>query len=160
MVSDSVASSPAESTRAAAIRRSVVRLSSRLRAERPAGAMAGNKVGVLGHLHRYGPSTAGAIAEAASQQPQSLSRTFNELQVAGLISRRPGEHDRREVILSLTDAGRQALFADMASRDAWLEEALDSLSEAEAEILRVAAGLMERLAEPKMGRASKRSAAA
>jgi DNA-binding MarR family transcriptional regulator len=160
MISDSVANSPPDPSRAATIRRGVLRLSSRLRAERPVGAMAGNKVSVLGHLHRYGPSTAGAIADAASQQPQSLSRTFNELQMAGLISRRPGEHDRREVILSLTDAGRQSLIADMASRDDWLEQALDSLSEPEAEILRVAAGLMERLAEPTMRRSSKRSAAA
>jgi DNA-binding MarR family transcriptional regulator len=160
MISTSVTNSPPEPTRAATIRRGVIRLSSRLRAERPPGAMAGNKVSVLGHLNRYGPSTAGAIAAAANQQPQSLSRTFNELQLAGLIIRRPGELDRREVILSLTDAGRQALIADMASRDSWLQEALDSLSEAEAEILRVAAGLMERLAEPKMRRVSKRSAAA
>src|SRR5437868_981765 len=120
MLSDSVATSGSERSRAVTIRRGVLRLSSRLRAERPAGAMAANKVSVLAHLHRYGPSTAGAIADAANQQPQSLTRTFNELQLAGLISRRPGEHDRREVILSLTDAGREALIADMASRDAWL----------------------------------------
>ena len=119
MVSDSVTN--VEQDRAASIRRGVTRLSSRLRVERPTGAMAGNKITVLGHLHLHGQSTAGAIAAAAHQQPQSLTRTFNELQLAGLITRSPGEHDRRESVLTLTDAGRQALFRDMADRDAWLQ---------------------------------------
>ncbi len=131
----------------ATIRRGVTRLASRLRAERPIDALAGTKVAVLGHLHRNGPSSAGAIAASAHLQPQSLTRTFNELQLAGLILRRPDEHDRRAVILSLTEAGRQALVHDMAARDAWLEGALDSLTEAEVEILRVAAVLMDRLSE-------------
>jgi DNA-binding MarR family transcriptional regulator len=108
--------------------------------------MSGNKVAVLGHLHLHGPTTAGAIAAAAHQQPQSLTRTFNELQLAGLITRSPGEHDRREAVLTLTETGRQALFRDMTDRDAWLREALGELTEAEAEILRIASGLMERLA--------------
>jgi DNA-binding MarR family transcriptional regulator len=135
------------SERTATIRRGVTRLGSRLRAERPADALAGTKVAVLGHLHRRGPSSAGAIAAAIHLQPQSLTRTFNELQLARLITRRPDEHDRRAAILALTEDGRAALHRDMASRDEWLEEALGSLTEAEAEILRVAAGLMERLAE-------------
>jgi DNA-binding MarR family transcriptional regulator len=108
--------------------------------------MSGNKVAVLGHLHLHGPTTAGAIAAAAHQQPQSLTRTFNELQLAGLITRSPGEHDRREAVLTVTETGRQALFRDMTDRDAWLREALGELTEAEAEILRIASGLMERLA--------------
>jgi hypothetical protein len=35
----------------------------------------------------------------------------------------------------------------MADRDAWLAEALGTLTAAEADILRVAAGLMDRLAD-------------
>ncbi len=121
--------------------------------------MSGNKVTVLAHLHRHGPSTAGAVAAAAHQQPQSLTRTFNELQLAGLITRRPGEQDRRESVLSLSEAGRQALFRDMTDRDAWLQVALGALTEAEVEILRIASGLMEQLvaldvsaAQPKASR--------
>jgi DNA-binding MarR family transcriptional regulator len=149
LVSDSVTNVEKDresaADRPASIRRAVTRLSSRLRAERPAGAMSGNKVTVLAHLHRHGPSTAGAVAAAAHQQPQSLTRTFNELQLAGLIARRPGEHDRRESVLTLSDAGREALFRDMADRDTWLQEALGGLTEAEVEILRIASGLMEQL---------------
>jgi DNA-binding MarR family transcriptional regulator len=147
MLSDSVLNVEPRRERTATIRRGVTRLGSRLRAERPAGALSGNKVAVLGHLHRHGPSTAGAIADAAHQQPQSLTRTFGELQLAGLITRRVDEHDRRAAILTLTEQGREVLFHDMASRDAWLARALDTLSEAEVEILRVAAELMDQLAE-------------
>jgi DNA-binding MarR family transcriptional regulator len=135
------------SERTATIRRGVTRLGSRLRAERPSDALAGTKVAVLGHLHRNGPSSAGAVAAAIHLQPQSLTRTLNELQLARMITRHADERDRRAVILALTEDGRLALRRDMASRDAWLEEALGLLTEAEAEILRVAAGLMERLAE-------------
>ena len=123
-------------------------MSSRLRAERPADALAGTKVVVLGHLNRYGPSSAGRIAASANLQPQSLTRAFNELQLAGLISRSQDPHDRRAAVLTLTETGRQALVRDMSARDVWLENALDCLTEAEAEVLRIAAGLMERLAEP------------
>ena len=106
---------------------------------------------VLGHLHRNGPSSAGSIADAAHQQPQSLTRTFGELQLAGLITRSVDERDRRASILTLTEQGRELLFRDMASRDVWLGRALESLSEAEVEILRVAAELMDQLSETELG---------
>lgn len=38
-------------------------------------------------------------------------------------------------MLSLTAAGRKALEADMAGRDAWLAEALDGLTGTEAGVL-------------------------
>ncbi|WP_197537256.1 MULTISPECIES: MarR family winged helix-turn-helix transcriptional regulator [Frankia] len=132
---------------AAAIRRAVTRLGRRLRAERPAGALNGTKLSVLGHLYRLGPSTPGAIAAAERHQPQSLSRTFAELQAAGLISRRPGERDRRAAVLTITSVGREALVRDMADRDAWLAQALDDCTAAEVNLLRIAAGLLESLAD-------------
>ncbi|MCM3923502.1 MarR family transcriptional regulator [Frankia sp. AiPs1] len=136
---------------AAAIRRAVTRLGRRLRAERPAAALNGTKLSVLGHLYRLGPSTPGAIAAAERHQPQSLSRTFAELQAAGLISRRPGERDRRAAVLTITPAGREALVRDMADRDAWLAQALDIFTEAEVDLLRIAAGLLESLADRPVG---------
>jgi len=132
--------------RAATIRRGVTRLARRLRAERPADALSGNKASVLSHLYREGPSTPGALAIAEHQQPQSLSRTFNELEAAGLITRCPSERDRRESVLKITAAGSEALTLDMADRDVWLADALGNVTEAEAEILRIAAALMDQLA--------------
>jgi chloramphenicol 3-O-phosphotransferase len=47
----------------------------------------------------------------------------------------------------ITEAGARALGDDMATRDAWLVDALDELTETEVELLGLAAGLLERLAE-------------
>jgi len=104
-----IAESPADRPRLLSWR-GVTRLSSRLRAEVPPGAMSGNKVTVLAHLHRHGPSAGRGYRGRRTQQPQSLTRTFNELQLAGLITRQPGDHDRRQSVLTLSEAGRQALF--------------------------------------------------
>jgi len=125
----------------------VTHLGRRLRAERPAGALNGTKLSVLSHLYRLGPSTPKAIASAERHQPQSLSRTFAELAAAGLVVRRPSEHDRRAAVLTITQAGREALIQDMADRDAWLTGALGDLTHAEVELVRIAAELLDRVAE-------------
>ncbi|SDL74365.1 MarR family winged helix-turn-helix transcriptional regulator [Nonomuraea jiangxiensis] len=130
----------------AEIRRVVVRLSRRLRAERGADALSANKIAVLGHLRRNGPMTAGALAAADRQRPQSLTRVFAELEDEGLITRSADESDRRQIMVDITSAGREALVADMADRDAWLSSAMAALTETERGVLRLAAALMERLA--------------
>ncbi len=132
---------------AAVIRGGATRLGRRLRAERPQGSLSGTAVSVLSHLRREGSATPGSIAVAEHQRPQSLTRTFRELESAGLISRTVDPYDRRGAVLTLTTEGRAALGRDMASRDAWLAEALGTLSPAETEILRFAATLMDRLAD-------------
>ncbi|MFV8186997.1 MULTISPECIES: MarR family transcriptional regulator [unclassified Streptomyces] len=132
---------------AAHLRRSVVRLSRRMRQERGDGSLSANQLYVLGHLHRHGPATPGAVAAAERQRPQSLTRVFAELEATGLIVREPGTADRRRSVLSLTGQGLRALERDMAQRDAWLAGALESLSPTERGVLELAAAVMERLAE-------------
>ncbi|TQS46457.1 MarR family winged helix-turn-helix transcriptional regulator [Cryptosporangium phraense] len=128
------------------IRRGVTRLARRLRVERPPSALSGNKIAVLASLYRNGPTTPGAIAAAEHQQPQSLTRVFADLEADGLVLRVRSETDRRAWVLHLTVEGREALRADMAHRDAWLEAALDDLTDAELGLLEIAAQLMERIA--------------
>jgi DNA-binding MarR family transcriptional regulator len=125
----------------------VARLARRLRAERPADALSSNKIGVLSHLYRHGASSPGEIAAADRQQPQSLTRVFAELESAGLVARTPNANDRRGAVLTLTGAGVEALRRDMGHRDAWLADALGDLSDREVEVLGVAAGILDRLAE-------------
>lgn len=91
--------------------------------------------------------SAGALAAADHQQPQSLTRVFAELQSDGLINRTRDGHDGRQRVLELTQTGRQALALDMAQRDAWLDVALADLTETEREVLLLAARLMNRLAD-------------
>jgi DNA-binding MarR family transcriptional regulator len=129
------------------IRRAVIRLARRLRVERPETALSSNKVGVLAHLHRNGPTSPGALAAAEHQQPQSLTRVFADLERTGLIVRSPSEVDRRHAVLAITTEGRHALARDMAQRDRWLESALQRLTETERQVLLLAARLMDRVAE-------------
>ncbi|WP_234327314.1 MarR family winged helix-turn-helix transcriptional regulator [Streptomyces sp. NRRL WC-3742] len=131
---------------AAAIRRGVVRLARRLRAERPEWALSTNKTGVLAHLMHHGPSTPGELAAAERQQPQSLTRVFADLEHAGLVSRTRSTADRRQVLLAITAEGHRALAEDMAQRDAWLGSALGGLNHTERQVLLLAAELMDRLA--------------
>ncbi|TDD86980.1 MarR family transcriptional regulator [Actinomadura rubrisoli] len=122
-------------------------LARRLRTAGPPESLSGNKLAVLGHLYRRGPSAAGEVAAAEGQRPQSLTRVFAELEEDGLITRSRDEADRRQAVLALTQAGLDALRRDTARRDAWLAEALGGLSGTERELLRLAARLMERLGD-------------
>lgn len=125
----------------------MLRLGRRLRHERPAGALAANKIIVLGHLRRHGPSTPSAVAAAEHQQLQALTRTFAELEADGLVTRARSDSDRRASVLSLTEAGSQALADDMSQRANWLSGALGELTETEQQLLVLAAGLMNSLAD-------------
>jgi DNA-binding MarR family transcriptional regulator len=132
---------------AVSLRRGVTRLGQRLRAERPAGSQPLARLGVLAQLHLRGPASAGALADSAGVQPQTLTRTLAGLERDGLVSRQADPADRRRALLALTGAGRDALAGEMQQRDGWLGAAMASeLTPTEQEILRLAGELMERLA--------------
>ena len=132
---------------AAEIRQGATRLAQRLRAERSSGALSINKLSVLSHLYRHGPTTPGELAAAEHQQPQSLTRVFAELEHDGLVSRARGTRDRRQSVIDITAAGLDALARDMAERDAWLASAIAELTETERQVLRLAGSLMDRIAD-------------
>ena len=91
---------------------------------------------------------AARLAKAERLQPQSLSRLIAQLERDGLIKRRPGERDRRTLILEITAAGRQALSRDISARREWLEGAMRRvLMPGEREMLVHAAVAMLRLAD-------------
>lgn len=130
------------------LRRGAMRLSRRLRLERPEHAVPGAELSVLGLLYRRGPLSAGQLAQAERVQPQSLTRTLGALEERGRIARQPDPADRRRSLLSITEAGAELLLADIAQRDSWLALAMaDQLSPAETQLLMMAGELMERLAE-------------
>src|SRR5947209_2488988 len=108
----------------ALIVRGVLRLSRRLRSERPVSTVSLSALSLLSTLHRSGPMPAARLAEAERLQPQSLSRLIAQMDREGLIERRPGQEDRRMLILEITAAGRRALSHDMTARRAWLEGAM------------------------------------
>jgi len=144
-VSDETQPSPT-AQQAAEIRQGVLRLAWRMRARRAGNALSSTKLAILGHLHAAGPSTPGEISAAGDHQPQALTRALADLAHDDLLTRTRDDRDRRQALLTITAAGRDALRADMAERDAWLAGALTDLTATEREVLRLAARLMERLA--------------
>jgi len=134
---------------ASALRISVARLSRRLRSERdpdnellPVGQLS-----VLGLLNRFGDRTVGELATLERVQPPSMTRTVNCLHEGGYVVRRKSESDGRQVVVALSEQGKQTLANDRRRRDAWLAQRLRELTPQERSVLREAVPIIERLAQ-------------
>jgi DNA-binding MarR family transcriptional regulator len=138
------------STDAAAheIRTSLFRLVRRLRQERPEGELSYSQLNVLGWLEREGPMTNADLAAAERVTPQTMTRATADLVAAEFISRADNPMDRRQVLLKITPVGAAFVREDRRRRDTFLSQAMEStLTPTERELLRLAAGLMDKLSE-------------
>lgn len=125
-----------------------MRLRRRLAGERsPDNELSIGTMAALGCLNRYGDLTIGDLARFERVQPPSMTRTVNCLEEGGYVTRRRHESDGRQVLVVLTDQGRETLRADRARRDAWLAQRLSGLTVDERATLRAAAPLLQRLAQ-------------
>ncbi len=132
---------------ASELRFSVARLSRRLRNERePGNPLSVAALSALGILFREGECTVGVLAAHERVQPPSMTRTVNCLVDEGYAVRRPHESDGRQVLVDLTEQGRETLLADRRRRDAWLAQRLRELTPEQRAVLREAAPLIQRLA--------------
>jgi DNA-binding MarR family transcriptional regulator len=132
---------------ASELRMSVMRLRRRLAVERhPDNQLSLNAMAVLGGLYRHGDLSVGELAGRERVQPPSMTRTVTQLETEGYVQRRPHETDGRQVVVVLTDLGRQTLLADRRRRDEWLARRLRDLTPDERAVLREAAPILERLA--------------
>lgn len=126
----------------------MAQLGRRLRAERVSHGLSRSRLSLLNLLALNGPMTASALAAAERLQPQSLTRMLSRLEDDGLILRSPDDADRRQVKIEITVEGTAVLDEDDRRREAWLTRAMtERLTPTERELLRLAAGLMERLAD-------------
>ncbi|MCF3143917.1 MarR family winged helix-turn-helix transcriptional regulator [Streptomyces platensis] len=107
------------------------------------------EVSALSRLERAESTTTSELARAEQITPQAMGMTLAGLGQRGLVERRPDPADRRRVVISVTEAGQQALRARRGVRAEQLAEALASggFTRAELETLRAAAPLIERLGE-------------
>lgn len=134
---------------ASELRLSVMRLRRRLAGERhPDNELSINQMGVLGVLYRTGGGlTIGELAAAERVQPPSMTRTVNCLEESGDVVRRPHDTDGRQVVVELSEQGRERVLADRHRRDAWLARRLQELTPDERAILRQAAPILAHLAQ-------------
>ena len=137
-----------EVTRAASdLRAFVGRLTRRLRQTSVVGEMTLPQASVLSLLEREGPATPGILATKERISPQSMGTILISLQALGLVSRTPDPTDGRCLVISLTEAGLQAVHGARRQREERLARALaDHFTAQEQQVLIAALPLLERLA--------------
>jgi DNA-binding MarR family transcriptional regulator len=131
---------------AAGLRIAVMRLARRLRAERPETDLTISQLAALASVERHGPLTLGALAAHERVQPPSMTRMVGALAERDLLTRVPHETDGRQIVVAITDAGRDLLKEDRRRREAWLARQLRELTPAELDVLHEAAPILEKLA--------------
>src|ERR1700729_218631 len=140
---------------ASALRISVSRLARRLRAERTVHALpelselSDTQLGALATLERHGAMTPGELADHEKVQPPSMTRVIAVLEQRSLVMRSAHATDKRQVMLSVTDAGRDLVYQSRRLRDAWLARRLRELTPQERAKLRAAAPILEKLSQSK-----------
>jgi DNA-binding MarR family transcriptional regulator len=136
---------------ASALRISVSRLARRLRAERMARGigpeLSDTQLAALAALERHGAMTPGELAEHEKVQPPSMTRVIAALEERGLVIRAPHPTDRRQVMLTATERGKELVQQSRRLREAWLAQRLRELSPSERATLRAAAPILEKLSQ-------------
>ncbi|HXP20315.1 MAG TPA: MarR family transcriptional regulator [Streptosporangiaceae bacterium] len=136
---------------ATSLRISVSRLTRRMRAERAAQGLqpelSDTQLAALAALGKHSAMTPGELAEHEKVQPPSMTRVIVALEERGLIRRMPHPTDRRQVVLTATDHGRDVVRQVRQLREAWLARRLRDLSPAERATLREALPILEKLSQ-------------
>jgi DNA-binding MarR family transcriptional regulator len=138
---------------ASALRISVSRLARRLRAERAAhglpvlSELSDTQMGALATLEHHGAMTPGGLADHEKVQPPSMTRVIAVLEQHNLVTRAAHAKDKRQVMLTVTDAGRDLVHQSRQVREAWLAQRLRELTPQELAKLRAAAPILEKLSQ-------------
>lgn len=138
---------------AIAMRISISRLARRLKVEQRLGVGGSDPVlsdiqlAALSALEHHQAMTPGELAEYEKVQPPSMTRVIAVLEERSLVQRTAHPTDRRQVILTVTAEGRALVNRVRRRKEAWLAQRLDELSDAEVEVLRAAAPILEKLSQ-------------
>jgi DNA-binding MarR family transcriptional regulator len=142
-----------EAALATAMRISISRLARRLRVEQRLGlgrtdaVLSDIQLAALAALERHDSMTPGELAEHEKVQPPSMTRVIAVLEERGLVLRAPHATDRRQVVLTVTPAGRSVVQLVRRRREAWLAQRLQELAPEERQILRAAAPILEKISQ-------------
>jgi DNA-binding MarR family transcriptional regulator len=80
---------------------------------------------VLVVLCAQGPLRSGVLAERLGIHQSTLTRTADRLVAQGLIRREPSQESRREILVDLTDEGRELVVRTLTQRSRDLREVLE-----------------------------------
>src|ERR687896_224992 len=90
------------------LRMSIARLSRRLRAQ-GGSSLSATQHAALAAVERHQSMTPGELAEHEKVQPPSMTRVITALEVQRLLERSRHPTDGRQVVLKVTDKGRELL---------------------------------------------------
>ncbi|MGW4945023.1 MarR family winged helix-turn-helix transcriptional regulator [Actinoplanes sp. NPDC004185] len=108
--------------------------------------MSPGQAAVLGHLARSGPLSIADLARLEQVKHQSMARTVGLLADQALVTLGRHDADRRQVMLTLTTSGGEALASARRARAAGIARAIrEDLDDAEREILRRIPGVLRKL---------------
>lgn len=82
-------------------------------------------------VYTRGPLNLASVAEALDVNPSNASRTCDRLIKAGLLDRRESSVDRRNIVLTLTPAGRRLVGKVTKHRRAAIERVLGEMTPAQ-----------------------------
>src|ERR1700744_4431261 len=133
------------------MRNSISRLALRLGVEQRLGlgrtdvVLSDIQLAALAALERHDSMTPGELAEHEKVQPPSMTRVIAVLEERGLVRREPQATARRQVILTVTNEGRDVVQRVRRRREAWLGQRLQELTPDERQILLAAAPILAKI---------------
>ncbi|TQK28848.1 MarR family transcriptional regulator [Arthrobacter sp. SLBN-53] len=120
----------------------VIRLARQLRFRRPDSPVSLSQLSALATLAKEGPITPGTLAARERVRPPSMTRVIASLVDLGFVDRIAHPDDRRQVLVSVSQAGMELIEAERRASREWLQQRLDELTADERATLLAAADLM------------------
>lgn len=129
------------------LRVAVTRVYRRIRFTRAEDDLSIGEISALFVLLNEGTQTLSTLSEAERVTLPSMSRIVTKLHRRGYVVRDPDVVDRRQVNLSITEAGRQAALATRHRRETMIAEVLAAMTDEDLAALERAIPLLQRLAD-------------
>jgi DNA-binding MarR family transcriptional regulator len=130
---------------ASSLRLALMRAARRIRSQRIHTEITLSQLSALATVKKHAPMSAGEVAAIERVQPPSMTRILASLESAGWIERSPHAVDRRQSVITATQAGLDLLDDETRARDEWLARRLLDLSAADRERLRKSIDVLDRL---------------
>ena len=103
------------------------------------------QLSAMASIKAAGELTLGELATRERVQPPSMTRVITTLHDHGLVTRKTDPSDGRQVLVQLTDKGREILEDEARTREAWLADQIRELSDEEKQTLVKASEILMRL---------------
>lgn len=133
---------------AASLRSTVTRLVRQLRKQNISSDFSNAELLTMGLLDQHGKLLPSELAEMERISAQAISQIVNRLAEVGCVDRVSDETDRRKLVISLTEKGKEFLYENRRIKEEWLVNAMDHLfSPEELVLIEAFLPLLQRLAE-------------